>query len=106
LTTCPTPEEVIKVKRIGLEELFLLVLGPGIIALGLAIGSGEWLMGPLVVGGYGVKGIGWVILVSAVLQTFYNVELVRFTIATGEPPVVVFGRELPNSGSAVLQASS
>jgi hypothetical protein len=55
LTTCPTPEEVIKVKRKGLEELFLLVLGPGIIALGLAIGSGEWLLGSLVVGGYRVE---------------------------------------------------
>ena len=91
----PAPEEVFKVKRIGLEELFLLVLGPGVIALGLAIGSGEWLLGPLVVGGHGFKGIGWVILVSAVLQTFYNVELARFTIATGEPPVVAFGRTPP-----------
>ena len=91
----PTPEEVFKVKRIGLEELFLLVLGPGVIALGLAIGSGEWLLGPLVVGGHGFKGIGWVIMVSAVLQTFYNVELARFTIATGEPPVVAFGRTPP-----------
>jgi hypothetical protein len=61
----PTPEEVFKVKRIGLEELFFLVLEP------------------LVVGGYWFEGIGWVILVSAVLQTFYNVELTSFTIATG-----------------------
>lgn len=91
----PTPEEVFKVKRIGLEELFLIVLGPGVIALGLAIGSGEWLLGPLAVGEYGFRGIGWVILASAVLQTFYNVELARFTIATGEAPVVAFGRTPP-----------
>lgn len=91
----PTPEEAFKVKRIGWEELILVVLGPSIIALGVAIGSGEWLLGPLNVGTYGFKGIGWVILVSIVLQVFYNVELARFTIATGEPPIAAFGRVPP-----------
>ncbi len=91
----PTPEEVFKVKRIGLAELFFIVLGPAVIALSLAVGSGEWMLGPLAVGQYGFKGIGWVILVSAVLQTFYNVELARFTIATGEPPITAFGRTPP-----------
>jgi hypothetical protein len=102
----PTPEEAFKVKRIGWEELILVVLGPSIIALGVAIGSGEWLLGPLNVGTYGFKGIGWVILVSILLQVFYNVELARFTIATGEPPIVAFGRVPPGfsvgSSGAVL----
>ena len=91
----PTPEEVFKVKHIGAEELLLFVLGPGLICLGAAIASGEWLLGPLSVSQYGFRGIGWVILASAVLQTFYNVELARFTVATGEPPVVAFGRMPP-----------
>lgn len=91
----PTPEEVFKVKRIGVEELVLFVLGPGMIGVGMAIASGEWLLGPLSIGRYGFRGIGWVILVSALLQTFYNVELARFTLATGEPPVVAFGRTPP-----------
>src|SRR5512138_3467672 len=82
----PTPEEVFKVKHIGLEELVLYVAGPSLIALGVSIGSGEWLTGPLNVGTYGWKGIGWVILISALLQVFYNVELGRFTMATGETP--------------------
>jgi hypothetical protein len=68
------------------------VIGPSLIALGVSIGSGEWLLGPLSVATYGFTGIGWIILVSAVLQTFYNVELARFTIATGETPVIGFGR--------------
>ncbi len=91
----PTPEEVFKVKRIGLEELVLLVLGPGLIALGISIGSGAWLYGPLSVSLYGFKGLFWVVLVSTVLQVFYNVELARFTIATGEPPILAFGRTSP-----------
>lgn len=91
----PTPEEVFGVRWIGPLELMFMVLGPSLIALGISIGSGEWLLGPLAVGQYGFLGIGWVILVSVVLQTFYNVELARFTIATGEPPVVAFGRTPP-----------
>jgi hypothetical protein len=93
----PTPEEVFAVKRIGLEEMVLFVLGPSMIALGTSMGSGEWLLGPLVVGKYGFTGIGWVILVSIVLQVFYNVELARFTLATGETPVLAFGRIPPGS---------
>ena len=91
----PEPEEVFKVRRIGLREMLLLVLGPSMIALGVSIGSGEWLLGPLAVGKYGFMGVGWIILASAVLQTFYNVEVGRFTVATGEVPVVAFGRVPP-----------
>lgn len=91
----PTPEEVFKVKRIGLEEMVLFVLGPSMIALGISIGSGEWLLGPLVIGKYGFMGIGWVVLASIILQVFYNVELARLTLATGEPPVLAFGRTPP-----------
>lgn len=88
----PTPEEVFKVPRIGFRELVRLVLGPSVIALGVAIGAGEWLLGPLAVATYGFTGIGIVITISAMLQTFYNVELARFTVATGEVPAVAFGR--------------
>ena len=92
LADLPTPEEVFKVRHIGLEELILLVLGPGLIALGISIGSGAWLSGPLNLSLYGFKGLFWVVLASTVLQVFYNVELARFTIATGEPPILAFGR--------------
>lgn len=91
----PTPEEVYRVRRIGVDQLIGFILGPSLIALAISIGSGEWLIGPLNVAKYGFMGIGWVILLSAVLQVFYNVELARFTLATGEVPVVAFGRIPP-----------
>jgi hypothetical protein len=93
----PTPEEVFKLKRIGIQELILFVLGPGIIIVTQSIGSGEWMLGPLAVGQYGFSGIGWVIFVSILLQTIYNIELARFTVATGEPPIIAFGRTPPGS---------
>jgi hypothetical protein len=91
----PTPEEVFRVSRIGPRQLFMFVVGPSLIALGISIGSGEWLLGPQAVGQYGFVGVGWVILVSAVLQTFYNVECARYVVATGEVPVVGWGRVPP-----------
>ncbi|MEJ3742971.1 Nramp family divalent metal transporter [Actinomycetes bacterium KLBMP 9797] len=91
----PEPEEVFGVRRIGPKELIKYAIGPSLIALGISIGSGEWLLGPQSVGQYGFVGVGWVILVSALLQTFYNVECSRYVLATGEAPVVGWGRVPP-----------
>src|SRR5918993_1690017 len=91
----PEPEQVFGVRKIGARQLFMYVLGPSLIALGISIGSGEWLLGPQAVGQYGFVGVGWVILISAVLQTFYNVEISRYVMATGEAPVVGWGRVPP-----------
>jgi hypothetical protein len=91
----PTPEEVFGVSRLGFGELVKFAIGPSLIALGISIGSGEWLLGPLSVGQFGFIGVGWVITISAVLQTFYNVECSRYVLATGEVPVVGWGRVPP-----------
>jgi hypothetical protein len=91
----PEPEQVFGVSKIGPRELFMYALGPSLIALGISIGSGEWLLGPQAVGQFGFVGIGWVILISALLQTFYNVEISRYVMATGEAPVVGWGRVPP-----------
>jgi len=93
----PTPEEVFNVPKVGRKELVTLVLGPSLIALGVSIGSGEWLLGPLNVGTLGFVGIGWIITISALLQTFYNIEFSRYVMATGEVPIVGFGRVPPGS---------
>ena len=95
VTDLPTPEEVFKVSRIGPKELFKYALGPSFIVLGISIGSGEWLLGPRSVGQFGFVGVGWVILISALLQTFYNIECARYVVATGEVPAVGFGRVPP-----------
>lgn len=93
----PSPEAAFRFRRVGAQELMLFVIGPGLIGLVAAVGAGEWLSAPLIAGQFGLKGLGWVILVSALLQVFYNVELARFTLATGEPPVVAFGRVPPGA---------
>ncbi len=92
LTDIPTPEEVFNKSKIGGKELITCVLGPSMIALGVSIGSGEWLLGPLGFGKFGFIGLGFLCIISAVLQTFYNVENARYTLATGEVPIVGFQR--------------
>jgi hypothetical protein len=91
----PTPEEVFRTPRIGLKQTITLVIGPSLIALGLSVGSGEWLLAPLAIGSDGWIGIGFVALVSILLQALYNVEIGRYVLATGEVPSIGFGRIPP-----------
>jgi hypothetical protein len=70
------------------------VVGPGAIMLGASIGSGEWLIGPSAVVKYGLSLL-WVTSLAVVFQTVFNTEVVRYTLATGEPAFTGFMRTWP-----------
>ena len=70
------------------------VCGPGIIVLGVSIGSGEFLLGPATFVKHGLSLL-WVTLVAVFFQTIFNTELMRYTVATGEPVVTGFMRTRP-----------
>lgn len=72
------------------------VVGPGVIVLGASIGSGEYLLGPANFVKYGLTLL-WVTSVAVLLQTNFNAELMRYTMATGEPAVTGFMRTRPRS---------
>ncbi|MCA9738698.1 MAG: Nramp family divalent metal transporter [Gemmatimonadota bacterium] len=72
------------------------VVGPGVIVLGASIGSGEFLLGPAAFVQYGLTLL-WVTLVAAFLQTVFNTELMRYTLATGEPVFAGFMRTRPGA---------
>ncbi len=72
------------------------VVGPGVIVLGASIGSGEFLLGPAVFVRYGLSLL-WVTGIAIFLQTVFNTELMRYTLATGEPVFSGFMRTRPNS---------
>src|SRR5215210_4295276 len=72
----------------------LLIIGPAAIALGTSIGSGEWLLGPAVTAKYGAALL-WVATVSILLQVILNQEMMRYTLATGEPIFTGFLRSKP-----------
>jgi hypothetical protein len=75
---------------------WLGVVGPGIIVLGASIGSGEFLLGPAVFVRYGLTLL-WITAVAVWLQTVFNTELMRYTVATGEPVFTGFMRTRPSS---------
>src|SRR6185436_5857264 len=75
---------------------WLGVVGPGVIVLGLSIGSGEFLLGPAVFVRYGLSLL-WVTAVAVFFQTVFNTELMRYTVATGEPVFTGFMRTKPSS---------
>ncbi len=64
--------------------------------LGAAIGSGEFLLGPAAFVKYGLTML-WVAVCAMVLQTLFNQELMRYTVATGEPAVTGFMRTRPHA---------
>lgn len=70
------------------------VVGPGVIVLGVSIGGGEFLLGPAAFVRYGLSLL-WVTLVAVFFQTLFNTELMRYTIATGEPVFTGFMRTRP-----------
>jgi hypothetical protein len=61
-----------------------LLLGPGLVMGGAAIGGGEWLAGPLTTARYG-GAILWLATVSILVQVVYNLEISRYTLYCGEP---------------------
>ena len=75
---------------------WLGAVGPGVIVLGISIGSGEFLLGPTVFVRYGLSLL-WVTGVAILLQTIFNMELMRYTVATGEPVFTGFMRTRPSS---------
>ncbi len=59
------------------------VFGPGLIWAGLSQGSGELIWWPYMVAKYGAVFLGW-LFIFAFLQYWYNQEIGRYTVATGE----------------------
>jgi hypothetical protein len=80
---------------------WLSAVGPGVIVLGISIGSGEFLLGPAAFVRHGLSLL-WVTAVAIFLQTIFNLELMRYTVATGEPVFTGFMRTRPSSKAWAL----
>jgi len=69
----------------------LQALGPGVIMLGGSIGTGEWLLGPKVTVQFGGQLL-FIATLAIMFQSFLNVEVIRYALATGEPVFTGFLR--------------
>jgi hypothetical protein len=67
------------------------VLGPSVILAGLGVGSGEYILWPFMTATVGL-GFLWAAVLGVTVQYFLNMEIERYTLATGETAVAGFVR--------------
>ena len=64
------------------------MVGPSVILAGLALGSGEYVLWPFITFRCGFVFF-WACILAVVMQYFLNMEIMRWTLATGESAVAV-----------------
>jgi hypothetical protein len=67
------------------------LIGPGIIAAGVGLASGEFVLFPYIASQVGLVFV-WAALVGLITQYFINMEIERYTLATGETALTGFSR--------------
>ena len=67
------------------------IIGPGVVAAGVGLASGEFILYPFIASQVGLVFV-WAALVGLVTQFFINMEIERYTLATGETVLTGFSR--------------
>jgi hypothetical protein len=67
------------------------MIGPSVILVGLSIGSGEFVLWPRLTAEWGFT-LFWACWAGVTIQFFLNMEIERYTLATGESAVIGFVR--------------
>ena len=67
------------------------MIGPSILLLGLSLGSGEFVMWPYITYKFGFV-VFWACMIGVTTQYFINMEIERWTLATGETAITGFCR--------------
>src|SRR5919107_2530234 len=70
---------------------FWRLIGPGIVAAGVGLASGEFVLFPYIASQVGLVFV-WAAIVGLVTQFFLNMEIERYTLATGETALTGFSR--------------
>src|SRR3569832_67146 len=67
------------------------IIGPGVVAAGVGLASGEFILYPFIASQVGLVFV-WAAFVGLVTQFFINMEIERYTLATGETVLTGFSR--------------
>ena len=67
------------------------IIGPGVVAAGVGVSSGEFILWPFIASQVGLIFL-WGAVVGVVTQFFLNMEIERYTLATGETALSGFNR--------------
>ena len=67
------------------------VLGPGVVSIGIGLSSGELIIWPYITSQVGLVFL-WAAVIGILTQLFLNMEIERYTLATGETAITGFSR--------------
>jgi hypothetical protein len=67
------------------------IIGPGVVAAGVGLASGEFILFPYIASQVGLVFV-WAAVVGLITQYFLNMEIERYTLATGETALTGFSR--------------
>lgn len=70
---------------------WLKIIGPGIVGAGVGLASGEFILWPYIASQVGLIFL-WGAVVGVITQWFLNMEIERYTLATGETALTGFNR--------------
>ncbi|MEO3755499.1 Nramp family divalent metal transporter [Streptomyces sp. B6B3] len=73
------------------------IIGPGIVGAGVGLASGEFILWPYIASQAGLVFL-WGAVVGVITQWFINMEIERYTLATGETAMAGFNRFWPHWG--------
>jgi hypothetical protein len=81
------------------------MVGPGVVAVGIGLAAGEIILWPYLTS-IGGLGLLWLALTTLVVQTVINMEIERYTLATGQTVVAAFSRWWKGWGIAICLAGA
>jgi hypothetical protein len=67
------------------------IVGPGMVGAGVGLASGEFILWPYIASQVGLVFL-WGMVVGVIIQWFLNMEIERYTLATGETALTGFNR--------------
>src|SRR4051812_6762584 len=67
------------------------IIGPGVVAAGVGLASGEFILFPYIASQVGLVFV-WAAGIGLITQFFINMEIERYTLATGETVLTGFSR--------------
>jgi hypothetical protein len=67
------------------------IIGPGMVGAGVGLASGEFILWPYIASQVGLVFL-WGMVVGVIIQWFLNMEIERYTLATGETALTGFNR--------------
>ena len=73
------------------QHRFWQLVGPGAVLVGLSVGAGELIIWPRMTAKFGA-GMTWAALLGVFLQLWINIEIGRYTLATGESVYTGYAR--------------